>query len=55
MILKWKYFKQTNSHICTECGSYLWEYRRICERCGLQKTMRPITKKDYKKYKANKK
>ncbi len=50
MKLEWKYFKQTNSHICTKCGSFLWEMREICEKCGGTNTLRKTTKKDYKTY-----
>ena len=48
MKINWYYWSIANPFICTECGSHMWEYRRICERCGLQKTMRRTTKKDYK-------
>ena len=49
MKISWKYFRQTNSHICTKCGSFLWEDRLFCETCGGMGTMRKTTKKDYKK------
>ena len=34
--------------MCDKCGSFLWEHRKICERCGAEGVMRRTTKKDYK-------
>ena len=34
--------------ICSICKAGLWEMREICENCGAEETIRPMTKKDYK-------
>ncbi len=59
MKITWYYWSQSYPFVCTKCGSFLWEKRKICENCGGWDTMRKTTKKDYKaemkKRKENKK
>ncbi len=51
MKISWGYFKESFPYICNECESVLYEKRVICEKCGKHNTLRPVTKKDYKKWK----
>jgi len=48
MKIKWGFFQKSSPFICTNCGHFLWEMRKICESCGSENTLRKTTKKDYK-------
>ena len=52
MSIKWKLFKKTFPHVCKECATLSNSLREYCESCGVQGSLRPVTKEDYGKYKS---
>jgi uncharacterized OB-fold protein len=48
----YKLWKKTFPYMCNSCGAFLHTRAKMCERCGKEDSLKPITKLDYKtKYK----
>jgi len=54
-MISWKLFERAFPFICWMCKAGVWEMRNICEKCGAEETIRPMTKKDYKAEKKRRK
>ena len=49
--VSWNLWKESYPFICNRCGGLLWEYREICEKCGIENSIRKTRKNDYKEWK----
>ena len=50
MKVKWKLFRDSFPHICTECGTLASMDREYCESCGAKGGLRKVNKADHANY-----